>query len=83
MNGNPNTNQGGLTYIPAISTGALFVNGKRLRDTIQELISQDQFEQSEIDEIKTTIKSALALMSDGMYGKAERILKEVVNNETI
>jgi hypothetical protein len=54
--GNPNTNQGGVTYIPAISTGALFINGKRLRDTIQELISQDQFEQSEIDEIKLLLQ---------------------------
>jgi hypothetical protein len=56
MNGNPNTNQGGLTYIPAISTGALFVNGKRLRDTIQELISIDQFEASEIQELKQLVQ---------------------------
>jgi hypothetical protein len=46
--GNPNTNQGGVTHIPAISTGALFINGKRFSDVISELISEDQFEQSEI-----------------------------------
>ncbi len=56
MNGNPNTNQGGVTYIPAISTGALFINGKRLRDTIQELISEDQFEQTEITELKLLVQ---------------------------
>ena len=32
-----NTNNGGITYIPAISTGALYVNNKRLRDIILEL----------------------------------------------
>jgi len=54
--GNPNTNQGGVTYIPAISTGALFINGKRFSDVISELISEDQFEQSEITELKLLVQ---------------------------
>ena len=55
-NGNPNTNSGGLTYIPAISTGALYVNNKRLRDIILELQSSISLNQDQI----TGINSFLA-----------------------
>jgi hypothetical protein len=53
---NPNTNNGGITYIPTISTGALFINGKRFRDVISELVATDQFEQSEITELKQLVQ---------------------------
>ena len=52
----PNINNGGLTYIPAISTGELFINNQRFRDIVAELIAEDTLEQGEIDEIKLLLQ---------------------------
>jgi hypothetical protein len=51
-----NTNNGGVTNIDVLSVGALYVNGQRLKDLITSLISQDAFEQVEIDEIKLLLQ---------------------------
>ena len=50
-NGNPNTNSGGVTYIPAISTSALFVGGQRLRDIVTTLQSNISLNESQITQI--------------------------------
>ena len=45
-----NTNNGGITNIDVLSVGALYVGGKRFRDIIRSLISEDVLEQQEIND---------------------------------
>lgn len=50
-----NTNNGGITNIDVLSVGALYVGGKRFRDIIKSLISEDVLEQQEIDDIRNIL----------------------------
>jgi len=50
-----NTNNGGITNIDVLSVGALYVGGKRFRDIIKSLISDDVLEQQEIDDIRNLL----------------------------
>jgi hypothetical protein len=83
-NGNPNTNSGGLTYIPAISTGALYVNNKRLRDIILELQSSISLNQDQITginaflarlDLQITDPNILTLTNDNR----NQILKQLID----
>ncbi len=49
-----NTNSG-LSVFNIIETGALFVGGKRFKDIIQELISEDLLEQGEIEDLRNLL----------------------------
>lgn len=49
-------NNTGVFYKDIISTGALFIKGKRFEDYINELVFKDQLEQDEITEIKLLLE---------------------------
>jgi hypothetical protein len=42
--------------VDVLSVGALYVGGKRFRDIIRSLIAENEFEQSEIDELKLLVQ---------------------------
>lgn len=48
-------NNSGVFYKDVISAGAIYINGRRFIDYIQELISEDQLEQQEIDDIRNLL----------------------------
>jgi hypothetical protein len=50
-----NTNNGGITNIDVLSVGALYVGGKRFRDIIRSLISEDVLEQQEINDLRNLL----------------------------
>jgi hypothetical protein len=49
------TNNGGITNIDVLSVGALYVGGKRFRDIIRSLISEDVLEQQEINDLRNIL----------------------------
>jgi hypothetical protein len=48
-------NNSGITNIDVLSVGALYIGGRRFRDVIQSLISEDVLEQGEIDNLRNLL----------------------------
>jgi len=48
-------NNGGMTNIDVLSVGALYIGGKRFRDIIRSLISEDVLEQQEITDLRNLL----------------------------
>jgi hypothetical protein len=47
---------GNLYQFPALNTGVLYINGKKFEDYINELVFEDQFEETEIQELKLLVQ---------------------------
>jgi hypothetical protein len=49
------SNNGGITNIDVLSVGALYIQGKRFRDIVSALISEDVLEQQEINDLRNIL----------------------------